>query len=114
MSNGRGTSDQQFPNISKNSHPIPIGTVVTVIRLIEGRAPFIESRNTVVTAYAPGHHRYLVKVPGEPRMHERFVCSAYQSDPDGTLAWLLDLWRSSREPPSHEEFFPDDPQTKGE
>jgi hypothetical protein len=102
-----------FPFPGSSSHPLQPGTTVTVITLIEGRAPFIESRGAVVIAPAPGPHHYLVRVPGDPQEHDRFVHSAYQEDPDGTLVWMLELWRASYEPALHDEFFPDHPQTKG-
>jgi hypothetical protein len=93
----------------ERSHPISAGQTVTVI---SGSPPFIEGRAVIVDA-APGRHRYRLQFLDETRTQERVVHPAHQDDPERALAWLLELWRASIEPPLFEEFFPDDIETNG-
>jgi hypothetical protein len=86
------------------SHPIPIGETVVVVDL-RRNPPRIEGR-CVIKEAAQGRHLYRVQFIGDPCVRERFVHPSYQADPDGCLTWLSELSRLSRQPDSHEEFFP--------
>jgi hypothetical protein len=86
-------------------HPIRAGETVTVIRLPQSAAPFVEGR-AVVKGAAAERHRYRVQFHGDPAVRQRVVHPDYQGDPERLLQILLDLWRASNAP-DHSEFFPD-------
>jgi hypothetical protein len=99
------------PVVVDQSHPIPIGETVTIIRV--GRSTpqpqaFIEGR-AVVKRRAHGRHRYRVQFIGDPTPRERLVHREYQSDPERMLSIIRDLWDADHAAsPSFSEFFPDE------
>lgn len=99
------------PLVVDQSHPIPIGETVTIIRVGRSTAQplaFIEGR-AVVKQRAPGPHRYRVQFTGDPTPRERVVHREYQNDPERMLSLLRDLWNADHAgAPSFSEFFPDD------
>lgn len=90
---------------ASDSHPIPVGTRVTVLRMsravaaIEGRA--------VVKGIARGRNFYRVQFSGDPAVRQRIVHPEYQNNPDRMLEILRDLWRASSTP-EVPDFFPEE------
>src|SRR5262249_29002883 len=90
---------------TSDSHPIPVGTRATVLRMSPAGAS-VEGRG-VVKEIARGRHRYLVQFSGDPVLRERIIHPDYQADPERLLEILVDLWRASSTP-AVADFFPEE------
>jgi hypothetical protein len=88
------------------SHPIPIGTTVTVFGMPPGGAPFIEGR-AVVKGRAHERHRYRVQFVGDPILRKRNVHTEYQRDSERMLEIVREIWRASSTT-EIDEFFPEE------
>jgi hypothetical protein len=90
---------------TSDSHPIPVGTQVTVLRMSQAGAS-IEGR-AVVKDIARGRNFYRVQFCCDPAVRQRIVHPEYQNNPDRMLEILRDLWRTSSTP-AVADFFPPD------
>jgi hypothetical protein len=89
---------------SDESHPIPLGEIVTVLRLPRTAAPFIEGRAVVVKHIEKA--RYQVRFLAETALRERIVHREYQgAAAERLLEIMLEIWRASNSP-AIDEFFP--------
>ncbi|HEX4409037.1 MAG TPA: hypothetical protein VH206_09705 [Xanthobacteraceae bacterium] len=84
-------------------HPIAVGSKVTIFKIQNGQAPFVEGC-AVVELPAISPHAYWVRFPGDPLLKQRVVFYDYQNNPERLLEILQSLWRSSNTP-EIDEFF---------
>jgi len=102
-----------FPFPGSSSHPLQPGATVTVITLIEGRAPFIESRALSSSRLRRDPTIIWFGFPAIRRSTIALCIPHTRKTPTERWSGCLELWRASYEPALHDEFFPDHPQTKG-
>jgi hypothetical protein len=81
-------------NATLSGHPIPIDCTVTVFFLRAYEPPLIEGTAVIIAAIPNIPHCYDVRFARERQVQRRLVHpGAWQSDPLGMLAALIDHWR---------------------
>jgi hypothetical protein len=91
-----------------DSHPLNVGDTVVVFALDGLGRVWLEGQAAIIARCAQ-RHIYHVRFHNERRNRIRFVDSDWQSDPDRSLALLIEFFRANRiMNPSVADFFLED------